>query len=96
MDGSRVKFRQSMLVNHFVKFYNMVVQHSLSNDDLPDEQFQPKCGNQIFSDVSKDQPVEDAIGRPIAHLAAEKHVTGQAQYVDDIPSGAGTMRLSLL
>lgn len=35
-----------------------------------------------------------SIGRPLAHDAAALHVTGQARYVDDIPTPAGTLHLA--
>ena len=27
----------------------------------------------------------DAVGRPLPHLSAQKHTTGEAVYVDDMP-----------
>ena len=35
-----------------------------------------------------------SIGKPLAHDAAPLHVTGQARYIDDIPTPAGTLHLA--
>ena len=61
----------------------------VSGKEVHVEDFHPKSGNQIFSEVPKDQLSSDSIGRPIAHLSAEKHVTGEALFVDDIPKTPG-------
>jgi len=38
---------------------------------------------QLYQIVPQDQKVHDLIGRPIAHLSALKHATGEAIYTDD-------------
>ena len=83
-----------MIVNHFISFFN-TVEEMLSKQHLAGDHFHPKSGNQIFSDVPEDQDADDSVGRPIAHLSAEKHVTGEALYVDDIPKMAGEENLKL-
>jgi xanthine dehydrogenase molybdopterin-binding subunit B len=32
---------------------------------------------------------DDPVGMPMMHVAAEKQVTGEAQYIDDIPQCGG-------
>ena len=86
-DG-RIEFRKAMIVNHCLSFFN-IVEEMLSGQYLTGDRFHPKSGNQIFSDVPEDQHTDDSVGRPIAHLSAEKHATGEALYVDDIPKMAG-------
>ena len=46
-------------------------------------------GTQIFEDVPEDQPENDPVWRPVPHVAADKHTTGQAQYIDDLPRFKG-------
>ena len=41
--------------------------------------------------VPDDQPVDDLVGRPVAHVSALKQVTGEAQYLDDIPPLVGEL-----
>ncbi len=43
-------------------------------------------GTQIFEDVPADQKEEDAVWRPVPHVSAKKHTTGEATYLDDIPT----------
>jgi len=43
----------------------------------------------LFQEVPEDQPSEDVVGRPLPHLSAAKHATGEAVYCDDIPRYAG-------
>ncbi len=43
-------------------------------------------GTQIFEDVPPDQREEDAVWRPVPHVSAKKHTTGEATYLDDIPA----------
>jgi hypothetical protein len=50
----------------------------------------PSSGVQLFEQVGDNQLKVDAVGRPLPHLAAEKHTTGEAVYVDDMPVFRGT------
>jgi len=34
------------------------------------------------------------VGKPFPHDAAALHVTGQARYIDDIPTPSGTLHLA--
>ena len=49
----------------------------------------------LIQEVPDDQFEEDLVGRPVTHLAAAKHATGEAVYCDDIPKYAGTVMLTL-
>ena len=46
-------------------------------------------GTQIFENVPEDQSEQDPVWRPVAHVAADKHATGEAQYIDDLPRFKG-------
>ena len=46
-------------------------------------------GTQVFEDVPEDQSEQDPVWRPVPHVAADKHTTGQAQYIDDLPRFKG-------
>ena len=35
--------------------------------------------------------MQDLVGRPVAHVSALKQVTGEAQYLDDIPALVGEL-----
>ena len=42
-------------------------------------------GVQLYEQVGEDQLAVDAVGRPLPHLSAQKHTTGEAVYIDDMP-----------
>lgn len=52
----------------------------------------PSHGLQYFSAV----PGEDVVGQPYRHMAADKQVSGAAQYVDDIQLPAGSLHSALV
>ena len=43
----------------------------------------------MFEDVPEHQSEQDPVWRPVPHVAADKHTTGQAQYIDDLPRFKG-------
>ncbi|SIO45366.1 xanthine dehydrogenase, molybdenum binding subunit apoprotein [Rhodovulum sp. ES.010] len=45
--------------------------------------------------MKKDVEIRGAVHRGLAHDSAEKHVTGRAEYTDDIPEPAGTLHACL-
>lgn len=47
-------------------------------------------GSQVFEQVPEDQVENDAVWRPVPHVAADQHATGQAVYIDDIPKFEGS------
>jgi len=52
-------------------------------------------GVQLFERVADDQLEVDAVGRPLPHLSAQQHATGEATYVDDIPSYSGILQIEI-
>lgn len=48
-------------------------------------------GSQIYEEVAPGQLPQDAVGRPLTHLSAMKQATGEAIYVDDMPSIEGIL-----
>jgi len=55
----------------------------------------PSHGVQLFERVGDDQLEVDAVGRPLPHLSAQQHATGEAIYVDDIPSYSGIVPITV-
>ena len=46
----------------------------------------PSSGVQLYEQVdSRHHTKMDAVGRPLPHLSAQQHATGEAVYVDDMP-----------
>ena len=46
-------------------------------------------GVQVYEEVAGGQLEVDAVGRPVAHLSAIKHTTGEARFLDDMPYQRG-------
>jgi len=42
-------------------------------------------GVQLYEQLNHQREKMDAVGRPLPHLSAQKHTTGEAVYVDDMP-----------
>ncbi len=49
----------------------------------------PSQGTQVYEEVPPDQPLDDAVGRPLVHTSGIKHTTGEAVYIDDMPKYQG-------
>uniref|UniRef100_A0A8B9TAG9 xanthine dehydrogenase n=1 Tax=Anas platyrhynchos TaxID=8839 RepID=A0A8B9TAG9_ANAPL len=51
---------------------------------------------QIYQDVDQSQSPQDPVGRPIMHQSGIKHATGEAVYIDDLPSVDGELFLAVV
>lgn len=47
-------------------------------------------------EVAPGQPKQDPVGRPLVHKSAYKQTTGEAIYIDDMPSIAGELQKHLV
>lgn len=45
-------------------------------------------------DVEPSQSPQDPVGRPVMHQSGIKHATGEAVYIDDLPSVDGELFLA--
>ncbi len=43
-------------------------------------------GTQVTEEPDPAQSADDAVGRPFPHLASRQQTTGEAEYLDDIPT----------
>ena len=52
--------------------------------------FEGRSDNQITpQELAEPNQQFDQVGLPVAHLSSQKHTTGEAVYIDDIPKRAG-------
>uniref|UniRef100_A0A663MG96 Aldehyde oxidase 1 n=1 Tax=Athene cunicularia TaxID=194338 RepID=A0A663MG96_ATHCN len=51
---------------------------------------------QIYQDIEPSQSPQDPVGRPVMHQSGIKHATGEAVYVDDLPSVDGELFLAVV
>ena len=49
----------------------------------------PPKGVQVYENVPVDQTTVDGVGRPVIHKSAYQQATGEAVYIDDIPTRKG-------
>uniref|UniRef100_A0A8C3GZU5 Aldehyde oxidase 1 n=1 Tax=Corvus moneduloides TaxID=1196302 RepID=A0A8C3GZU5_CORMO len=49
---------------------------------------------QMYQDIEPSQSPQDPVGRPIMHQSGLKHATGEAVYIDDLPSVDGELFLA--
>lgn len=106
--GGMSSYRQSLSLSFFFKFHVSVRQalhgRNIISDGLPDVVSSaaadiprgPLKSSQLFEIVPNSQADCDPVGRPLAHAAATKHVTGQAIYCDDVPPLANQLHMSLV
>ncbi|XP_038073117.1 xanthine dehydrogenase/oxidase-like [Patiria miniata] len=108
--GGMEPYRQSLTLSFFFKFYLAVLEQinlklpGLSGSSIPRSyktanqrlHTNPAVGVQMYQDVPSGQPESDAAGRPLTHQSALKQVTGEAVYVDDIPSITGEFYLGVV
>ena len=91
--GAMVRYRQTLALSLFFKsFLTLSVSAKLyalnPHDKSVTEKFQkePTTGTQVFEIPIGNENEIDPIRKPIKHASAEKQATGEATYVDDIPS----------
>ncbi|KAL3874744.1 hypothetical protein ACJMK2_037715 [Sinanodonta woodiana] len=96
--GGMVEYRRTLTSSFFFKFYLTVqiqlqTMHTKSKSRVPSSYKSatsvfyrdPPKSSQIYDAVASGQPPQDPVGRVMPHVAAIKHVTGEAIYVDDMP-----------
>uniref|UniRef100_A0A493TCT6 Aldehyde oxidase 1 n=1 Tax=Anas platyrhynchos platyrhynchos TaxID=8840 RepID=A0A493TCT6_ANAPP len=107
--GGKVEYKNTLIVSFFYRFFLEVLQSLKTMDSchypgIPMEyesvlqDFQTKMPQsiQIYQDVDQSQSPQDPVGRPIMHQSGIKHATGEAVYIDDLPSVDGELFLAVV
>ncbi|XP_062435402.1 aldehyde oxidase-like isoform X3 [Rhea pennata] len=107
--GGKVDYKKTLVVSFFYRFFLEVLQSLKTMDPchypgIPMEygsvlqDFQTKMPQsiQVYQDVEPGQPPQDPVGRPIMHQSGIKHATGEAVYIDDLPSVDGELSLAVV
>lgn len=95
--GGMAVYRKSLAMGFFAKFWTEVAQELQLELESDISDIKELARNSIHRGISKgSQDLEDVelarvAGQPLPHLAALKHVTGEAQYLDDIPKQANEL-----
>ncbi|XP_076787997.1 aldehyde oxidase 4 isoform X3 [Arvicanthis niloticus] len=98
-EGGMVEYRRTLIISLLFKFYLKVRRWLNEMDpqkfpDIPEEfvsalddfPIETPQGIQMFQCVDPNQPQQDPVGHPIMHQSGIKHATGEAIFVDDMPS----------
>ena len=99
--GSMVRYRQSLVVSFFFKFFLTVVKEVDGNIDQSEKSAtevftkEPITSNQLY-EKKESSSQKDVVGKPMKHKAADKQVAGSAVYLDDIPKVEGELYLGLV
>ncbi|XP_034409309.1 xanthine dehydrogenase/oxidase isoform X5 [Cyclopterus lumpus] len=106
--GGMVTYRRTLTLSLFYKFYLTVLQ-KLREQGVKVDAVRPDCLSaadvyhpetpssiQVYQAVPEGQCQGDAVGRPMMHLSALKHATGEAVYCDDIPLYENELYLGLV
>ncbi|XP_074884196.1 aldehyde oxidase isoform X6 [Buteo buteo] len=107
--GEKVDYKKTLVVSFFYRFFLEVLQSLRTMDPcrypgIPMEyrsvlqDFKTKIPQsiQIYQDIEPSQSPQDPVGRPIMHQSGIKHATGEAVYIDDLPSVDGELFLAVV
>uniref|UniRef100_A0A8B9J264 Aldehyde oxidase 1 n=1 Tax=Amazona collaria TaxID=241587 RepID=A0A8B9J264_9PSIT len=106
--GEKVDYKKTLIVSFFYRFF-LEVLHLLPFQDpchypgIPMEyrsvleDFKTKMPQSVqIYQAKPNQSPQDPVGRPIMHQSGIKHATGEAVYIDDLPSVDGELFLSVV
>uniref|UniRef100_A0A8C3NMH1 xanthine dehydrogenase n=1 Tax=Geospiza parvula TaxID=87175 RepID=A0A8C3NMH1_GEOPR len=102
-----VDYKKTLMVSFFYRFF-LEISQSLKTMDpchypgipveygsvLQDFKTRMPQSMQIYQDVDPSQSSQDPVGRPVMHQSGIKHATGEAVYIDDLPSVDGELFLA--
>ncbi|NXU77916.1 AOXA oxidase, partial [Oreotrochilus melanogaster] len=106
--GEKIDYKRTLMVSFFYRFFLEVLQSLQTMDPshypgIPMEyrsvlqDFKTKMPQsiQIFQAKPSQSP-QDPVGRPIMHQSGIKHATGEAVYIDDLPSVDGELFMAVV
>ena len=99
--GAMVRYRQSLVISFFFKFFLTVSKEingdigQADNSAVEVFEKEPITSNQLY-EKKVTETETDIVGAPIKHAAADKQVSGAAVYIDDLPRLDGELYLGLV
>merc|ERR1719397_1549388 len=99
--GAMVRYRQSLILSFFLKFFLTVDKEACGSvapaEDSATQVFsKPALQSSQLWELRPEAGAGGPLGTSIPHRAAEKQVAGTAVYTDDIPPVAGELHLGLV
>lgn len=95
--GGMAAYRKSLCLSLFFKFHLIVLQklRGLESEMNIQENIIPKS-SQIYEIRGDTRIPTDTVGLPVVHVSANKQVTGEALYCDDVPAIEGELFMTLI
>ncbi|KAJ8045307.1 Xanthine dehydrogenase/oxidase [Holothuria leucospilota] len=108
--GGFEKYRQSLALGFFFKFYLRILENLINSKMLAEVQPIPETwksaaveltkrsfkSTQLFQEVPSSQEDVDPVGRPLVTLSSIQQATGEVRYLDDIPFEEDELCLALV
>uniref|UniRef100_A0A8C8BMN7 Aldehyde oxidase 1 n=1 Tax=Otus sunia TaxID=257818 RepID=A0A8C8BMN7_9STRI len=100
-NGETVDYKKTLIVSFFYRFF-LEVSQSLKTMDPCHYPGIPMEYRSVLQDFKTKMPQklsqspQDPVGRPIMHQSGIKHATGEAVYIDDLPSVDGELFLAVV
>lgn len=99
-----VEYRRALVVSFFQKFFHTVSLklQQVNPMKIVVSEMAASASHRFERPISSgiqsfpDLPEDSIVGKPIPHLAAAMQVSGEAQYVDDIPTQSGEVHGALV
>ncbi|XP_072047182.1 xanthine dehydrogenase/oxidase-like [Amphiura filiformis] len=98
-----LRYQLDLVEASFVKFFSVVTKQitkceevSRSDSNVFTTTSTTPRGISVYQPVPDDQPDIDPIGRPIIHRSALQQTSGEAVYVDDLPTAREELFLALV
>ncbi|KAM7220208.1 molybdopterin binding Aldehyde oxidase/xanthine dehydrogenase [Rhypophila decipiens] len=87
--GGMASYRKSLALGFFYRFYHEVMTGLKEAEEVTDKEAVEELEREISTGAVDKQAAaayeQETVGKSANHVAALKQVTGEAQYVDDIP-----------
>lgn len=98
------KYKIALASGFVMKFFSqvnrkMTTPSNLESDSslIASQGMVPSCGTQVYEPFTEPgQSITDSVHRPIPNVSSEAIVSGEAVYIDDIPSKAGELFLAFV
>uniref|UniRef100_A0A672VA96 Aldehyde oxidase 1 n=1 Tax=Strigops habroptila TaxID=2489341 RepID=A0A672VA96_STRHB len=99
--GEKVDYKKTLIISFFYRFFLEVLQSLKTTDPYHYPGIPVEYGSVLQDFKTKmpqkpDQSPQDPVGRPIMHQSGIKHATGEAVYIDDLPSVDGELFLAVV
>ena len=99
--GAMVRYRQSLVLSFFFKFFLTVdkeLRGTIDKEDISATEVfvKPPISSHQLYEVKAGEAATDIVGKPLQHRAAEMQVAGTAVYIDDMRRTEGELYLGLV